>query len=213
MALDFYYGSGSSFAWKVWLTLEHKQIPYNFKLLSFDKEETRSPAFLAINPRGKVPTIVDDGFALGESNAILEYLEERYPERPLLPKDIRARATIRRLMCEADNYISPPLNELFEATVFTPEAEQDAGRIGKARDALAAELQRWDGRLTGDYLAGALSLADFATFPHVRSILRIEQRQPKHGVGKCVPAKLAAWIKRIEALPCYGKTTPPHWKG
>ena len=53
MALDFYYGSGSPYAWKVWLVLEHKSIPYEFKLLSFDKDETQSPAFLAVNPRGK----------------------------------------------------------------------------------------------------------------------------------------------------------------
>jgi glutathione S-transferase len=212
MALDFYYGSGSSFAWKVWLVLEHKQIPYNFKLLSFDKEETRSPAFLAINPRGKVPTVVDDGFAVWESNAILEYLEERYPERPLMPKDAKARAAIRRLMCEADNYLSPALNALFDATLFAKEAEQDAGKIGKAQDELVAELKNWDALLTGDYLAGALSLADFAAFPHARLVQRVDQRQPKNGIGGRMPAKVAAWIKRIEAMPYYAKTTPPHWK-
>ena len=64
MALTFYYGSGSPYAWKVWLVLEHKNIPYEFRLLSFDKEETKAPSFLAVNPRGQVPTIVDDGFAL-----------------------------------------------------------------------------------------------------------------------------------------------------
>ena len=73
MALTFYFGSGSPFAWKVWLTLEHKGIAYTPKRLSFDKDETRTPEFLAINPRGRVPAIVDDGFALYESNAIVEY--------------------------------------------------------------------------------------------------------------------------------------------
>ena len=212
MALDFYYGSGSSYAWKVWLVLEQKQIPYNLKLLSFDKEETRSPAFLALNPRGKVPTVVHDGFALWESNAILEYLEERFPERPLLPKDVKARATVRRLMCEADNYLSPALNELFNATLFAPEGKPDAGRIAKAQDAMVAELQRWDDLLTGDYLAGALSLADFAAFPQARLAQRVDERQPKNGIGGRMPGRVAAWIKRIEAMPLYAKTTPPHWK-
>ena len=41
MALTFYYGSGSPFAWKVWLTLEHKQIPYEFRLLSFDRGDLK----------------------------------------------------------------------------------------------------------------------------------------------------------------------------
>ena len=66
MALTFYFGSGSPFAWKVWLALEHKGIAYTPKRLSFDADETRKPEFLAINPRGRVPTIVDDGFALYE---------------------------------------------------------------------------------------------------------------------------------------------------
>ncbi|MGH6934102.1 MAG: glutathione S-transferase family protein [Dongiaceae bacterium] len=212
MALDFYYGSGSSFAWKVWLVLEQKQIPYDFKLLSFDKQETRAPAFLALNPRGRVPTIVHDGFALWESTAILEYLEERFPERPLLPKDVKARAMVRRLMCEADNYLAPALNELFNATLFAPEEKQDAGRIAKAQDGMVAELARWDALLTGEYLAGGLSLADFAAFPHARLVQRIDQRQPRNGIGGRMPGRVAAWIKRIEAMPYYAKTTPPHWK-
>src|SRR5215813_10838125 len=100
MALTFYYGSGSPYAWKVWLALEHKAIPYELKVLSFDKGDTKAPAFRAVNPRGKVPTIVDDGFALWESGVIMEYLEEKYPQKPLLPKDAKARATVRRLATE-----------------------------------------------------------------------------------------------------------------
>ena len=60
MSLTFYYGSGSPYAWKVWLTLEHKAIPYEFRLLSFDRGDTKAPAFLDVNPRGRVPTFVDD---------------------------------------------------------------------------------------------------------------------------------------------------------
>jgi glutathione S-transferase len=74
MALTFYYGSGSPFAWKVWLALEHKGIPYEFRLLSFDRGDTKTPEFQAVNPRAKVPAIVDDGFALRESAVIVEYL-------------------------------------------------------------------------------------------------------------------------------------------
>ena len=63
MSLTFYYGSGSPFAWKVWLALEHKAVPYEFRLLSFDRGDTKAPEFLSVNPRGRVPTIVDEGFA------------------------------------------------------------------------------------------------------------------------------------------------------
>ena len=74
----FYYGSGSPFAWRVWLALDTR-IAYEAKRLSFDKHETRTPEFLALNPRGKVPTIVHDGWPLRESSVILEYLEEAWP--------------------------------------------------------------------------------------------------------------------------------------
>ena len=94
MSLTFYYGSGSPFAWRVWLALEHKQIAYELKVLSFDRGDTRAPEFLAINPRGRVPTIVHDGFKLWESLAILEYLEESFPQKPLLARDPRTRANL-----------------------------------------------------------------------------------------------------------------------
>ena len=96
MALTFYYGSGSPFAWKVWLILEHKGIPYEFRLLTFDRGDTKSSEFRAVNPRGKVPAILDDGFALWESAVIAEYLEERYPQKPLLPGDARHGPPDRR---------------------------------------------------------------------------------------------------------------------
>ena len=63
MAITFYAGSGSPYAWRVWLALEHKQLPYDLKMLSFSNREHRAPEYLAINPRGKVPALVEIGRA------------------------------------------------------------------------------------------------------------------------------------------------------
>src|SRR5476649_1926374 len=116
MALDFYYGSGFPYAWRVWLALEHKAIPYNFKLMSFDAGDTEKPEYKKINPRQKVPTIVDDGFALYESSAIVEYLEDKmHGTAPLLSADLRERATQRRLIRETDDYFFAPLRKIFSA--------------------------------------------------------------------------------------------------
>ena len=92
MTIVFYYGSGSPYAWKVHFALEHKALPYERKVLSFSAGDTKKPEFLALNPRGQVPTIDDDGFVLYESNAIVEYLDEAYPGcgSPLFPGDARA---------------------------------------------------------------------------------------------------------------------------
>lgn len=212
MSLIFYYGSGSPFAWKVWLCLEHKAIDYTFKLLSFDKNETKTPEFLAINPRGRVPAIVDDGFALWESNAIIEYLEERFPQKPLLPKDVRSRARIRRIVSAADNYLSPPIGDLAEEVIYRSEGG-DAEVMAKARERIYAELARFEAALPGNFFDGDdLSLADFTVFPHMRMLVRIEERKPGLGVGANIPDRLVRWMKRIESLPYYAKTVPPHWK-
>src|SRR6266480_570619 len=93
MALAFYYASGSPYAWRVWLALEHKAIPYELKFLSFDAGDLQQPEFVALNPRHKVPVIVDEDFALYESAAIVEYLEDKRPGDPrLFSQNPRQRA-------------------------------------------------------------------------------------------------------------------------
>jgi len=212
MALTFYCGSGSPFAWKVWLVLEHKKIPYDLRMLSFDKDETRSAEFLAINPRGKVPTIVDGDVVVRESAAIAEYLEDRYPQEPLMPKDPAGRAGVRRAAIEADGYLAPAVNGLFAVTIFAKAAHTDA-EIGAAQKAAQAELAQLDRALTGEYLSGSLSLADFTAFPYVRQLQRLDDRMPGKGISrKQFPAQVGAWASRIEALPYYERTIPPHWK-
>lgn len=213
MSLTLYYGSGSPYAWKVWFALEHKKLDYEWKLLSFDRGETQAPEFLALNPRGKVPVLVHDGVAIAESNAIVEYLEERFPEPALLPRDIAARAKVRTLAAEADGYIAPVQRRLFQETLYRKPEERDETKIAEARAAVVEELTRWDARLSGDWLCGELSLADFAVYPHVRAIGRVDDRMPAYGLGAAWPARIAAWMKRVEALPYYAKTIPPHWKG
>ncbi len=211
MALTFYYGSGSPFAWKVWLALEHKAIPYDLEILSFDKHETRTPAFRAINPRGKVPTIVDEGYALWESTVILEYLDEAYPERPLLPQDLRERATVRRIAAEAENYLGPLIGDLFRATLFR-EGPEDTDALADIHERLDEELPRLETMRVGEYFGSDLSLADFTVYPHMRLIPRVDERQPGESWSKHIPPGLNGWMSRIEALPYYERTIPPHWK-
>jgi glutathione S-transferase len=93
MALTLHYLSGSPYAWRVRLALEYKRIPYELKPLSFDAGDFKRPEFLVLNPRHRVPVIVDDGFSLYESAAIVEYLEDRLPAEPrLFSAGLRERA-------------------------------------------------------------------------------------------------------------------------
>lgn len=208
MSLTFYYGSGSPYAWKVWLALEHKQLAYEFKLLSFDRGDTRAPEFLALNPRGKLPVLVDDGFVIYESTAIVEYLEDTRPERPLLPSGPAARATVRRLAAEADTYLPAALRPFFVGREQASDEAQAAARQG-----LLAELDRFETYLGDqDFFAGALGLADFAVYPHVRLALRLDLRIPGLDVAAAIPPRLRRWLDRIAALPFHDRTLPPHWQ-
>lgn len=213
MAITFYYGSGSPYAWRVWLALEHKQVPYDLKLLSFDKGDTKTPEFRAVTPRGKVPAIVHDGFRLWESIAILEYLEERFPERPLLPQgDLAARATARRLMAETDAYLGKALSRLMGETLFK-KGGIDKAALAEAQDEVVAELEPFAAGLAGDWLlGGAPSLADLTFYPTLRLVRRVDDRQPANGIGDRMPPKLAAYLARFEQLPYAARTMPPHWK-
>jgi glutathione S-transferase len=214
MALTFYYGSGSPFAWRVWLALEFKGVAYDQKVISFSAGDLRTPEYGAINPRRKVPAIVDDGFALFESQAIVEYLDERYPDGPrLFPGDVRQRALIRRMVQEADQYVTVRMDPLLDQILFGPKEKWDEAAIADARARFGKELARWENIIPGDWLGGAdPGAADFALYPHIALALRLDKKKPDVDIRGLIGPKVAAWMRRVEALPYFAKTLPPHWK-
>jgi glutathione S-transferase len=215
MALTLYYGSGSPYAWRAQLALEHKALPYERKVLSFSAGDTRKPEFVAINPRHRVPVVVDDDFVIYESNAIVEYLDEAYPGRgaPLFPGDTRTRALVRRLIMETDNYFGPQVDALVDYAFFEKPEERDAAAMPKIRDSLVDELGMFARSMKGDFLAGPLSAADFAFYPLVAFIKRVELKKLSDlNADAMIPSPIAAWKRRIEALPFLDATIPPHWK-
>lgn len=214
MALTFYYGSGSPFAWRVWLALEHKRVRYELKLMSFSAGDLKTLEYLAINPRHKVPAIVDDGFALYESAAIVEYLEDRYRGQgeALLPADAKQRALARRLIAENDNYLVRANERLVDQVLFTRKEQWNEDAIAAARNDLGVELERRETALAADWFAGPLSAADHAIYPVIALALRMQKRKPDLAVSDLIGPRLAAWMKRFEALPYFDKTYPPHWK-
>jgi len=212
MAITFYYGSGSPFSWKVWLALEHKQLPYELKVLSLQQGEQKKPEYLSINPRGKVPALIDDGCAIWDSAAIVEYLEERYPERPLLPRDLHQRAIARRVVAESNQYLYSAVRRLLEQTLLRTDGGGDGAEIALALKGLQRELSYYENALHGDYFAGPLSLADFTLYPMLALIKRLHDKQPQHGAGMLLGPRFAAFMQRIEQLPYFAQTFPPHWK-
>ena len=202
MAVRFYYASGSPYAWRVWLALERKGVPYHRKTLSFDAGDLKTAEFGALNPRRRVPVLVDDDFALAESAAIVEYIEDRWPLGPaLFASDPRRRAIQRRMVREADQYLAPAGNRF-----VTGEGSEDT------LNDLRRELALWEDAATADFLTGELSAVDLTVYPFMALLLRLAARRTDFVKDDVIGPRLAAWIDRMQALPIVQHTWPPHWR-
>ena len=114
---------------------------------------------------------------------------------------------------EADNYLSPASSELVEQAVYLTPAERDPEKTQAARKRMMDELVRLEKSMKGDFLHDGLGLADYAAYPYVRLAQRADERAPGLGIARAdMPAKVRAWMERIEALPYYARTIPPHWQ-
>lgn len=209
--IRFWYGSGSPFAWRVQLALEEKGLAYEPILLSFAKGELKTPEHLARHPHGKVPVLADRDLVLYESQAILEYLEERYPEPPLLPREPAARAFVRIEELEAVLYCFEAFRPVATQVFFTPPAERDRAVLEAAEGNVRQELDRLETRAAergGAFVAGgALTRADTTWLPFVEIAAR-------GGVDLDPTAHpwLVAWRGRMRARPSYDRSYPPHWR-
>ena len=214
MSVTLYAGSGSPFAWRAQFALEHKARAYELRMLSFSARDTRKPEFVALNPRHQVPVLVDGDFVLYESNAIVEYLDEAYPGRgaPLFPGDVRQRALIRRLIEEVDNYYYEATSLVLTQAFWKKPEEREADKIAEGRKAVVEESALFTRAMRGDFLAGQLSAADYALYPLVAALWRAEMKLPDLNAAGMVTPQLLAWKARIEALPYFDKTFPPHWR-
>jgi glutathione S-transferase len=144
-------------------TLAELRVPYETVTVDIFKSEQRSPAFLAINPAGKLPVLVDGDRVLTESVAIVLYLAEKYPAGGLMPGDLAERAQLYRWIMFTVTELEQPLWRLRRHTFLLPEEKRFAGETTLARDdfnAMAAVLERhMEGR---DFVLGErVSAADF----------------------------------------------------
>ncbi len=84
--LELYYAPPSIYGRKALAVLDEKGLDYKIKKMSFTTQDHLKPEYLAINPNGEIPALSDDGLIVYESTAIIEYLNDEYPEPPLLPR-------------------------------------------------------------------------------------------------------------------------------
>lgn len=222
MSITVYWGSGSPFAWAVLLALETKKLGYESRLLQMSQGEHKTPEFLALNPRGKVPVLVDGDQVISESLAILTWLDARYPEPPLFGRTAQEKTAVMQALSELMSYVEAPLTGIGRATFFKPWDADSQAEISALVASVKPELQRLDAMLgERDWLAGeALSAADLRLYPLLQLLWRATGVADRKG-GLAAMHELdrehfpgvARWAQRIEGLHGYNRTYPPHWRG
>jgi glutathione S-transferase len=187
---------------KVRIALLEKGVP-------FEEDSTCTPSqkdeFVARSPMGKVPFLeLDDGRRLAESEVIAEYLEEAYPQKPLLPKDPFERAKVRELVTVMELHLELPARRLYREVFFggkiSDEVKQSAQKdLAKGVRALKM-LVKFD-----PYIAGAeLTIADCAAFVH----LPLVSLATKLAYGRDVLADIAPlkpYLKMLGERPAFAK--------
>jgi len=219
MAIELYWGSGSPFAWRVMLALEVKGLPYESKLLEFSKGDHKSAAYLQLNPRGKVPTLKDGDFVINESLAIMSYLDRKYPNPPLFGKTAEETALIWRWLLECEAYMVSAGQKVVRP-IFFGKGLENVEEIQQAAQSVRGELKLVDQRLAAaQWLVGDnISAADLGIFPFIQLLVRAASKEAAQPFNLgVVPLEqhypnIARWAKRIEALPNYQRSYPPHWK-
>ena len=219
MALEVYWASGSPYAWRVLLALEHKRLPYQSHLLQFSKQEHKSPQMLKMNFRGQVPVIKNGDYVCFESLAILYYLDLKYPQPPIFGHSPEEAGTIMRVICEYQSYAEVEINKIVRA-IFGGGLDPRSEEITHTMHLVGGEARTIEARLAkSDWVVGdEFSASDMVIFPGIQLLLRALARPVAAELrSRFLPLEvnypsIARWIRRVEALPGYERTYPPHWR-
>jgi glutathione S-transferase len=144
MVLTLYHSPISPNSRRVWITLLEKGLEFELVDIKLNGEQF-TPEFLAINPFHHIPTLVDDGFNLVESLAILDYLEAKYPAPAMLPKDAKDLAIARMVQLVTVNELLPAATTFLPQILGLPGADPE--KIEKAQRKIATVLKFFENLL------------------------------------------------------------------
>ena len=202
-----YSGPLSLFSRKVEIALVEKGVSFERVLVPFTQIRgyaPKHPAVIAANPKRQVPVLVDDDLTLYDSTIIIEYLDDKYPNPPLLPREPKARARCRLLELEADEVLLLPVRDLmFRSEPPGPDTErreeQERAAV-KAEDVILGNYGALAEKLGGqEYFCGTFSVADIATFMNIHHGLRLGAA-PLAG-----HENLSTWHSRLAKRPSFAK--------
>lgn len=171
--LTLYHYWRSSCSWRVRWALMHKDIPFQTVAINLLKGEQKDPEYLKINPSGLVPTLEYEGQFFNESMSILEFLEETFPENPLLPTDRISRVRVRELAMTLIAGTQPLQNLGSLKTMSTDPEERKSLSAFFIREGLHVFEKRLRSLGGASYCIGSqITFADIALIPQCYNALR-----------------------------------------
>jgi glutathione S-transferase len=180
------------------------------KGIAFEEDENVKPSqkdeYLAKSPMGKVPYLEVDGTRLRESSAILEYLEDTYPHKPLLPKDPIERARVRELVVFIELHMELVVRRMYGGLFFggsisdetRAQVEKDIAKGVRALKAIA----RFDPYIAG----GELTIADCAAFVHLPLVTLVTKTAFGRDFLEDIP-QVKPYLKMLGERPAFAKVT------
>jgi glutathione S-transferase len=183
---------------KVRIVLAEKALTYDLVNVDLTQHENRKPDFQRLNPLGRVPVLVDDDTVIYDSTIINEYLDDEYPEPPLLPAIGSSAMRSRARLFEdfADTTFTQPVGQLI-AEVSKPEGDRDQSRIQRYHQIIERALDYLNHELQGNnFLAGEFSVADIAFAPRMLVLGEIGIDVAGNNRGN-----VDAWLKRMMERP------------
>ena len=189
-------------------TLQELGVDFEPVTVNLPAGEHRRPEFLAINPAGKIPALVDGDLVLNESVAIVLYLADKYPDKHLMPTDLAARADAYRWLLFAATELEQPLWRITRHTRLYPESDRLPGDVTIARREFAEMAAVLDAHMRErDFVVGKhATVVDFVTaytldwagevnlldeFPKLRTYMQRMYARPR------APLRIAAAFAKI----------------
>ena len=191
--IDLYYAAPSIYGRKVLAVLDEKNLDYTIKNMAWG--ENKKEEYLKLNPNGEFPTMTDDGETIYESTAMIEYLNDEYPEPALLPEASADRARVRIVVAFCDLHFYRSLIKV----LLHKRAAEGNEPTAELIQGVATDIARLDAYLgKQEYIAGKFSLADCTV---MAGLATVEAFGLTDKVG--VSTKLRQYWERLKRRPGY----------